>query len=86
MEMFQKPLVVKVDAEGVIFSVRTADERVDEFHLSFEAFATLLETTKVIGKTIRFCVVLSETHKVFFATSLPVFNVMVSEYDAQVGG
>jgi len=86
MEMFQKPLVVKVEAEKVIFSVRTADERVDEFHLSPDAFETLLETVKVLGRTAHFCVVLSETHKVFFAVPLPVFHVMVAEYDAQVGG
>ena len=87
MEMYQKSLVVSVREDGIVLlSVRTSDERVDEFKMTKDTFEDLVQDTKVVGRTTRFKVRIDHDHSVFFAVPTAAFQVMISEYRAQVGG
>lgn len=84
--MFPRALVVKVVNGVVTFAVRTDDNRVDEFWYFVDAFRDVLKACKVDGNNVHMYLPVTATYKIVFSVDKPTFDVMVAEFEAQVGG
>jgi len=83
--MFQRALVVKVAQDDVILAIRTSDNRVDEFRMPLEAFRGILGNTREDGGTTHLYIPITERYTQVYVVHRPEYDVMVAQFEAQVG-
>jgi len=83
--MFPLTLVVRVVDGVVTFSVRTGDERVDEYTFEMLEFRELLAAAgHKPHNMVHVYVQATPTKREIYAVPEPVFSVMVAEFEAQL--
>jgi len=82
--MFTLSLKVKVTEKDVVVAVRSAEYRVDEYTMPVDDFREVVASAKEHGKSVHLYFEF-EGKREIFAVPKTDFNVMVAQFNAQVG-